>query len=569
MAGRSEISWALDSSPLLFCVLAALLASAGACRRDADVALFDGPREIYGLKALPRLELSLTPASRAALTRAPRAWADAELRYGAMRWDVGLRLKGHRSFRGLGDKPSFKVKLTHKDKRARFLGLKGLVLNNLVEDPSLVREVFAYRLHRAMGVPAPNAGFAEVWLDGEPYGLYLFLEPIDDEFLEARFDGGAADGELYEGEYGCDLDPADVPGFQRKEGGEDRAPLAALAAAAAGPVDGLVGGDAARFDPSALAYLAVSAVIGDFDGYRHGHNYHLYRQPVADRWFFVPWGLDRTFKQHLSVYDSAGLVARRCFADRACRIAYLRQLGRAADELERLRFDQGLKVLAAFTDRALAADPKKPYDDGETRKARSALLEFVRTRPGEIRAALACLGQGGGEVDRDGDGFGCLDCDDGDPAIHPGAAEVCGDGEDDDCNQLVDDDATCACPEITVEGARFALCDLQVGWDDARARCAARGGTLARLDSATQASAVYAAAKAIEDDAWWIGLDDRAEEGRFGWTDGAAVGFTHWASGQPDNDACNQDCVALRKDGRGRWADAACGQPSPFVCRLP
>ncbi len=44
------------------------------------------------------------------------------------------------------------------------------------------------------------------------------------------------------------------------------------------------------------------------------------------------------------------------------------------------------------------------------------------------------------ESDADGDGFTRLtDCDDGDAAAHPGAAEVC-DGIDNDCNGLVDDD---------------------------------------------------------------------------------------------------------------------------------
>ena len=57
-------------------------------------------------------------------------------------------------------------------------------------------------------------------------------------------------------------------------------------------------------------------------------------------------------------------------------------------------------------------------------------------------------------VDTDGDGYGdpasgtCthpgLDCDDGDPAVHPGAEEVCDNGVDDDCDGFVDaDDDDC------------------------------------------------------------------------------------------------------------------------------
>lgn len=37
-------------------------------------------------------------------------------------------------------------------------------------------------------------------------------------------------------------------------------------------------------------------------------------------------------------------------------------------------------------------------------------------------------------VDADGDGYAGDDCDDGDPLIHPGASEVCGDDDDEDCD---------------------------------------------------------------------------------------------------------------------------------------
>jgi hypothetical protein len=46
-----------------------------------------------------------------------------------------------------------------------------------------------------------------------------------------------------------------------------------------------------------------------------------------------------------------------------------------------------------------------------------------------------------GAVDLDGDGFAEDDCDDGDPAVYPGAAEHC-DGADEDCDGAVDEDAT-------------------------------------------------------------------------------------------------------------------------------
>ena len=55
----------------------------------------------------------------------------------------------------------------------RFLGLKKLTLNNMVQDASMVHEGLAYRAFRAVGVPAPRTGYAFVRLNGSAYGVYL------------------------------------------------------------------------------------------------------------------------------------------------------------------------------------------------------------------------------------------------------------------------------------------------------------------------------------------------------------------------------------------------------------
>jgi Putative metal-binding motif len=58
-----------------------------------------------------------------------------------------------------------------------------------------------------------------------------------------------------------------------------------------------------------------------------------------------------------------------------------------------------------------------------------------------------------GTPDADGDGYSVCagDCNDGDPAVHPGAVETCN-GIDDDCNGIVDDAATPkGIPSVSVE----------------------------------------------------------------------------------------------------------------------
>jgi hypothetical protein len=554
------------SRPLTWSLLSSLVALFGACscRGGDDDDPGGDPEDFYALKLVPDLELRLAPGARESLAKQPREWVPAELGYRGKTWkDVRVKLKGHRSLRTLKEKPSFKVRFDGK----KFLGQKSLTLNNMVEDPTSLREALGYRLYRELGVPAPDTGYARVTVDGEPYGLYLLLETVDKDFLERRF--GDDKGAVYEGAYGCDLYPEDVAGFELDAGDDDRPALAALAAAASGPVDRLIGGEGSRLDDSALAYLAVSAFLGDFDGYRHAHNYRLYHRPDVDRWYFIPWGIDRVFFKRLGPYDSNGLVAKRCFADHDCRIRYLETLGRVVAAFEKLRLDQGVNVIGQLIAEATpAVDPHNPHSRDKVGTARARLRRFIAERPVDVSGALGCL-EGNREVDRDGDGFGCMDCDDRDPAVHPGAAELDND-RDDDCSGLVDDNPAFPCEAIEAGGARFELCDLPLVWADAERYCAARGGALARIDSLEQSAAIYREAKKLDDEErWWIGLSDRIAEGEFRWADGSPAGpGAPWSKGQPDNGSCNQDCAALRKDGDGTWHDAHCGQPYPFVCRM-
>lgn len=67
----------------------------------------------------------------------------------------------------------------------------------------------------------------------------------------------------------------------------------------------------------------------------------------------------------------------------------------------------------------------------------------------------------GCDADADGDGVTPRqgDCDDGDETVHHGADEVCGDGEDNDCNGFVDDTPPCAVPEESEPNNTLTECD--------------------------------------------------------------------------------------------------------------
>ncbi len=474
--------------------------------------------ELFGERLVPRFELELDAVARQSLARAPKEWVHGTFRYAGVTYpDVAVRLKGNRSRQGLDGKPSFKIRFDKFVKKRRFLGQREVVLNNLVEDPTMVREALAYRLHRDLGVPAPRTGWAQLHLDGRDLGLYLDIEAVDDELLDRVH--GDDDGTLYEGEFGCDLYPEDAPRFEQDGGkDQDHADLVALAQVASADPGRLFAAGGPLDVERVVAYLAVSNVVGDFDGYRHGHNYRLHHASRGDRWSMLPWGLDRTFKKSLDPTDSGGLLARRCFADTACRAAYARALARAADRLDAI-------VAAGTLDRWFilvdaAAEPR----DKEARDARGQLRRFVARRPGEVRASLTSLAS---------------------PPAAPAPA----------------------CETVTIGDANFALCTTPLTWADAEAHCRRDGRHLARVDDDAQSRALASMVKGRSNDRWWIGISDRADEGRMTWADGSPVDFTRWAKGQPDDAACGEDCAALKPKSDGTWSDGHCALRRPFICR--
>ncbi len=537
--------------------VSAALCAVGCKSRDRP--LFE---RIYGLDEIPKFELTLSAEARSALAASPREWVKGGFSYRDTRFDaVGIRLKGHRSLRRLGSSPSFKIQLDRFGKHD-LAGQRTITLNNMVEDPSMMREVLAYRLYRALGVAAPSAGFAEVVVNGEHEGLYAVIESIDKRFLRSRFPD--ASGPIYEGEWGCDVTPDDVEGFDRDGGPKDREALAQFARVAAADATSLFGPKSPLDMPAFLRFLAVDMFVGNFDGYRHGHNYRLYFEPSRSKWYFMPWGLDRTFVKNLSIYDSQGYLAQRCFTDAGCRADYARTMREVIAEFRRLSLERGIDVITAVTASAAARDPDYSRKPSLTQRARTELREFFRDRPSEVERELRCLGPDGKELDRDGDGYACLDCDDANPAIHPGAAETC-DGIDTDCNRLIDDAPACACQRVDAAGLPISLCDLPMTYANAERFCAARGERLVRIDDEPHARAIHMAARNLRRDKWWIDLDDRTAEGQFT-VGGAAPTFTFWAKGEPNNAGCNQDCAVIDDNDDGRWADTHCLEHRPFVC---
>ena len=106
---------------------------------------------------------------------------------------AGIRCKGNSSLSMTQDERySFKISFGEYVKKQTFHGLDKMVLNNTQSDNTFIKEYLSYYLLNRAGAKTPLFAMAEIYVNGEYWGLYLAVECIDDAFIERNFstDGG-------------------------------------------------------------------------------------------------------------------------------------------------------------------------------------------------------------------------------------------------------------------------------------------------------------------------------------------------------------------------------------------
>lgn len=488
---------------------------------------------------------------------------------------VSIRIKGKLgSFRGCpfscGDKSSFKIDFNQVVAGQQWRRIEKLNLNNQVQDPARTHEWLAYEVFREAGVPAPRTGYARLLVNDEDFGLYALIEDRDDPFLDNHYPQGTR--ALFEGEYGQDLFPGAENELDLDEGLEtDRLALAELIDAIdAAPDVGFYGALAGRLDWSEiLPMMATEIFIGHWDGYAPTRNNYFLHLDDLDRWTLLPWGTDQTFADSWPLFDGNGLLMERCRADDACLNAYTAALRDVAAATAARDFGTELRALAVRLQPLADSDPRADATDLSA-WAESA-LDFLQARVAEVQGELGCMDSSA--ADTDGDGRACsFDCDESDPLRYVGGDDSCpggvSDGVDNDCNGRVDDGADCPdCTARVIGASSYAFCRAPRSYDAAAMNCLAQGGSLAVLETEAEWLALYpASVELLGGVDTWIGLDDSVEEGTFLWSDGSALGWDAWASGEPNDWGDAEDCAEARPDGQ--WNDLFCDAELPSLCEL-
>jgi spore coat protein CotH len=313
--------------------------------------------------------------------------------------NVGIRSRGLGSRSGV--KPGLEVNFAHYSSRGQFLGLRALVLDNLTTDPSMIRERVSMAFLRRYGVPAPREVHAELFVNGQYFGVYAIVEPIDAVFVQRAL--GENSGALYEYHWlqpyfatflGEDLDlyrPFFEPRTQETRSTFDlfdpiRELFRTINSAPVSTFSDSLGG---RLDlESTLRLVAGEGFLAEWDGilgYAGMNNFYLYRPSASPQARLFPWDADHTF--HAADYPllagaAENVLMRRMLEDPALRARYFQlvneaiSVATAGDWLVREVFTEYQQIRAS-----VLADPLKPYTIEEFDAAFAELLNFARTRP--------------------------------------------------------------------------------------------------------------------------------------------------------------------------------------------
>ena len=315
---------------------------------------------------------------------------------------VGIRSRGTGSRDAA--KPGLKVDFNKYVSGQEFHGYKSLVLDNLVQDASFLRERMAFKVFEAMGIPAPQNAFARLTVNGEYAGVYNLVEPVSKPFLKARL--GDDSGNLFDYEYVSPYyfaylgsDPAAyVPSPFEPQTNEDSLNASGLVefirvineapdSSFAQDVGRMV--DVNKF----LTYLAVENALAEFDGFvgEFGmNNFYLYQYGGQTKFEFIPWDKDTSFSSpNWPIFQRVGdnVLSRRLLASASMQAVYVGAVKKAVNSYLNSRWLLP-ELEKAYTQirEAVLLDTRKPASNDDFELSVLGLRGIVAGREADVLA---------------------------------------------------------------------------------------------------------------------------------------------------------------------------------------
>ncbi len=322
------------------------------------------------------------------------SYVEASFTYEGQTWSpVGVRLKGQNSARNPEtSKGAFKISFDEYIPSYRFLDRKHLTLNNMVSDYSMMHERLAYLVWREFGVPAARCSHAQLYIDGEYYGLMTNVETVDKQMIGRWFEDTS--GTLFEG-WDVDFKPAYLDMWQVEFGSGDTTNIKGVTYALQNSGEDALEEAGWFLDwQDFINYWAGGAVVGQFDGYPYsspGDDFHVYDDPTTGKLWFIPHGADETFSSSTYTLTSVnGIVAVRCKEVTWCLNDWISATWDVLDMIESHRVD----LLAVFDEVQaqiepyVEADERKPYDMSQVVYYQDYMRSMIEGRAGVVESQL-------------------------------------------------------------------------------------------------------------------------------------------------------------------------------------
>jgi hypothetical protein len=218
--------------------------------------------------------------------------------------NIGLKLKGNSSYNNPSDKKSFKVDLNEFVSAQKYDGLKKFNLNNGFKDPTFMREKVMLDFCNSKNIPSPRCTYANVYLNNQPWGLYMIVEEVNKTFLKTWFNDN--DGNLFKGDPTGDLKwlGANESSYYTKyelETNETQNIWSDLVHL----IDEINNTPPSEYRDSMDAVLhtqeyiqawAATNLFANLDSYMgSGHNYFVYHDSTTNKFRWIVWDVNEAF----------------------------------------------------------------------------------------------------------------------------------------------------------------------------------------------------------------------------------------------------------------------------------
>ena len=358
--------------------------------------------------------------------------------HGASSWYQTVTLDGARA------KMQFDVSFDQSNPSGKFHGVTKLVFDMPRSDWTFLHDRLSQHWLRQAGIFAPCSASGRLEINGAYYGLYSVEQGVGDAVVKQFFPSNAT-GDLWKGGTQAETNTKS-PNYGRL--------TTFLAAEDLGSLTAIVDVQ------DSLTSWAAEALLNDADGYYGGsHNFYLYDQGAAG-YLFLPDDTDSTF-DWLADFDLVGATDHPVYfwyarakpaplpgdkwmivlGDAGWRAKYAQAIAGLLAKWDVGQIQGWIDSWSQQIADAAGSDPHAWATAAQVQQATATARAVIAQRAAYLQTFVDCeAGVAAAATDADGDGYRwCDECDDANAAVHPGAAEICGNGIDDNCNGQIDE----------------------------------------------------------------------------------------------------------------------------------